>query len=289
VAGEPTETILNADWSTHGLWLARHIAARHAGSASVIGICGAQGSGKSTLSNLLRGVLAEQHGLRTAILSLDDLYLTRSERQQLARHVHPLLATRGVPGTHDVVLGAQLLRKLRALCSGESLRLPYFVKAADERAAPEDWPVVEGPIDVILFEGWCVGVPPQTADELPAPVNELEANEDADGRWRRWVNERLIFDYPAMFALIDELIFLQVPDWDSVFRWRQQQEADNAAAARSGADANRLMDAAALRRFLQHYERLTRHALRVMPARADVLVALGANHGIVEIRDRAPS
>jgi D-glycerate 3-kinase len=70
----------------------------------VLGLCGAQGSGKSTLAAALARMLARD-GTRTAILSLDDIYLTRAERLQLAREVHPLFATRGAPGTHDVALG----------------------------------------------------------------------------------------------------------------------------------------------------------------------------------------
>ena len=81
------------------------------GHPLVLGICGAQGSGKSTLAEALAERL-ERDGLACAVLSLDDLYLTRAERERLARGVHPLLATRGPPGTHDTSLGIAVLDAL---------------------------------------------------------------------------------------------------------------------------------------------------------------------------------
>ena len=139
-------------------------------------------------------------------------------------------------------------------------------------------------MDLILFEGWCVGVPPQTAEELREPVNALEAQDDADGRWRHAVNDALAGDYAEWFAMIDAQVFLQVPDFECVHRWRRQQEQDTAQRA-AGAAAGLLSDAQ-LARFIQHYERLSRHALRVLPSRADVLLTLDAHHVVqrMEIR-----
>ena len=98
----------------------------------VVGINGCQGSGKSTLADFLQQFL-EYQGLSVASLSIDDLYLTRAQRQQLAKTVHPLLQTRGVPGTHDTAMGIALIDQLRQLSKGEQLRLPRFDKASDDR------------------------------------------------------------------------------------------------------------------------------------------------------------
>jgi D-glycerate 3-kinase len=239
-------------------------------AAPITGINGAQGSGKSTLAARLAARLRERHGLHAVVLSLDDLYLPRAQREALARQVHPLLRTRGVPGTHDLELGVALLEDLR---SGARPRLPKFVKAQDERTPQSGWTAPPQAADLVLFEGWCVGTPPQDDAALVEPVNELEAREDGDGRWRRWVNARLAQDYPRLFGLVDRLVFLQAPDFDSIFRWRRQQELGNAQAGGGMA-----MDEPALRRFIQHYERLTRQALAVLPRRADVLVELGPAH-----------
>lgn len=258
-------------------WLAR----QHGEGAHVIGINGSQGSGKSTLAAQLQALLLRQHGLRAAVLALDDLYLGRAERERLAQQVHPLLRTRGVPGTHDVALGVNLLEELAA-CAGP-VRIPQFVKALDERALEPAWAEVAAPADLVLFEGWCVATPPQEQDALRRPLNELEAREDGDGRWRHYVNEQLATIYPPLFRRIDRTVFLQAPDFDSIFRWRRQQEDQNVQAAGAGAAG---MDPAALRRFIQHYERLTRHALEVLPARADALIRLGPQHEWLELRLR---
>lgn len=262
------------------LWIARE--RRACGRCLVVGINGAQGTGKSTLAAALRLLLGGA-GLRATVLSIDDLYLTRQQRSVLARSVHPLLATRGVPGTHDVETGIRLLERLQALGSSESLRLSRFDKLADDRLPAEQWAIVEGPIDVVLFEGWCVGTPPQADAELDAPVNALESREDADGRWRRWVNDRLRSDYPALFARIDRLIFLRAPGVDQVLAWRAQQEAELVRSTDGAAGAGSGMNEAELRRFVQHYERLTRHALAVLPAQADVCVDLAQDHRITRV------
>ena len=75
----------------------------------IIGINGSQGSGKSTLADYLCTMLNERYQLRCVSLSLDDFYLTKLERQQLASQVHPLLETRGVPGTHDIPLALETI------------------------------------------------------------------------------------------------------------------------------------------------------------------------------------
>lgn len=271
-------------------WIA---GAAGAGAASVVGVNGAQGSGKTTLALRLKDQLARQYGLRAAVLSLDDLYLPRAARERLAAEVHPLLRTRGVPGTHDVGLGLRLLEELTrpgAAAEPGATRIPVFVKALDDRAPEAQWRAVETPVDVVLFEGWCVGTPAQAEQELGEPVNALEALEDADGRWRRYVNRQLATAYAPLFARIDRLVFLQAPDFDSIFRWRMQQEQQNLEAARSapgGAGVAAAPSAEQLRRFIQHYERLTRHALAVLPARADAVAELGPRHELLNLRFRS--
>lgn len=266
-------------------WIARQH--REAG-VRLIGLNGAQGSGKSTLAAQLQYRLADTHGLQLAVLALDDLYLTRAARRRLAASVHPLLVTRGVPGTHDVVLGAELLRRLHGLHGGESVSIPRFSKATDDRLPGSDWTQIDGPIDLVLFEGWCVGTPPQTASALQLPVNALEAEADAGGVWRRWVNAQLAGPYRQWFAPLQRLIFLQAPTFDCVLGWRLQQERTN-NAREAGGDPGRLMDETALRRFIAHYERLTRHALAVLPQTADALVSLTLERSVRAVTFRNDS
>jgi D-glycerate 3-kinase len=270
----------------HEQALAQWLAAQARGAEPlVVGINGAQGSGKSTLSLVLQRLLAEQHGLRCVILALDDLYLGREERLRLAATVHPLLRTRGVPGTHEVDLGARLLQQLRQLRSEDPpVPLPRFLKRLDKRAAEDAWPRIGGPLDVILFEGWCVGTPPQDEAALREPVNPLEALEDAEGHWRHYANQQLAGSYQALFNPISKLIFLRAPDFDSIFRWRLQQEAQNEAEPGPAAHSTQAMGPEQLKRFIQHYQRLTQHALKVMPERADVVLELGPEHEVRGLR-----
>jgi D-glycerate 3-kinase len=245
--------------------------AADAGGPIVVGLCGSQGSGKSTMAAFLALLLAEQ-GLPTAILSLDDLYLDPEARPVA---IHPLFATRGVPGTHDVALGLATIDRLRAARPAETTRIPRFDKAHDRRFPADQWAPFVGPARVILFEGWCVGAPPQPAEALGAPVNVLEAEEDAEGRWRGHVNACLAGPYRALFSRIDFLVFLRAPSFERVFAWRRRQEEK--LRVRVGQGAGGLMDDAALRRFIMHYERLTRFILAIFPARADLVVALDAD------------
>ncbi len=237
----------------------------------VVGICGPQASGKSTLSAVTRRLLQDR-GLRVALFSLDDLYLTHAARQVLGRQVHPLLATRGVPGTHDVSLGLALIEALRR--PGEA-NLPVFDKALDDRRPPAHWPRFEGPADVVLFEGWCVGARPQDATALAQPINDLERSRDPDGTWRRFVNQALAGPYQHLFGRIDLQVLLRAPGFAVVLDWRREQERKlRVRLAREGGDASRTMSDEQIADFIAHYERLTRWILDEMPRRADVVIEL---------------
>jgi D-glycerate 3-kinase len=256
--------------------LAGYIAGRanSGGAPHLVGIAGAQGTGKSTAAALLTCLLEAGLGLRCATLSLDDLYLTQAERAELARRVHPLLATRGVPGTHDVALGQRVLGALAAAGPGQRVRLPRFDKARDDRALESEFAEVEGPFDCVLFEGWCVGARPEPEAALARPINALEREQDPDGRLRRFANAQLAGPYRTLFAEIDTLVFLAAPDLQSSLAWRTRQEHE--LRARHGAGTG--MDDAQLARFVQHYERISRHMLQEMPGRADVVLRLDRDH-----------
>ncbi|MGB5266500.1 MAG: hypothetical protein WBN30_07930 [Polyangiales bacterium] len=263
----PSDALIAELYVPMTAWVADHVEDR----MTVLGLNGAQGTGKSTLARLLQRLLGRVHGVRAAIVSLDDLYLSRAQRLERARTIHPLLATRGVPGTHDVDLGIRVLRCLR---EGRPIALPRFDKAKDERHRVADWPPWEGRCDLVIFEGWCMGARPQRSAELEAPVNELERMEDPTGDWRWYVNRELGRRYQALFAELDMLLMLRPPGFDAVYAWREEQEA-RLRAARSGPE---VMTPAEVRRFVMHFERLTRFMWEEMPARADVVIDLGEDH-----------
>jgi len=255
---------------------------RHDDNPLLFGINGAQGTGKSTLADFLAKAAEELFGWRTAVLSIDDFYLTRAERQVLARDVHPLFATRGVPGTHDMTMLSNVLDQIENLPADAAMRLPRFDKSTDERAKESTWPTVDGPLDMVVLEGWCVGSEAQKDDAMREPVNDLEREEDADGSWRTTANEKLAVLYEPVFARLDALVFLAAPSFEAVFRWRLEQE-QKLADATAGSE---IMDESEVARFIRFYERITRHNLRVLPERADVVLTLDENHAVVAIRGR---
>ncbi|MEO8309507.1 MAG: kinase, partial [Pseudomonadota bacterium] len=186
----------------------------------VVGLCGAQGSGKSTAAAALVEIL-QLDDLPAVALSIDDFYLPRAERMALAQRVHPLLITRGVPGTHDVELAQATID---SLAEDEPTLLPSFDKATDDRRPRNQWRACQGPMRVVILEGWCVGALPQTAEQLAIPVNALERNEDPDGRWRDYVNAALAGRYRTLYDRLSPLVLLAAPSFEVVQRWRGEQE-----------------------------------------------------------------
>jgi D-glycerate 3-kinase len=244
----------------------------------VVGLCGPQGSGKSTGAEVLR-MLLEAGGARSAIVGLDDLYLSREARRELARRVHPLLATRGPPGTHDPALGLSLIA---ALTTQEAVASPRFDKASDDRAPQSAWPIVTGPADIVVFEGWCVGARPEAPDALARPINTLEMRQDTDGRWRRFVNEALGGPYQALFAGIGLLVMLRPPSFEAILDWRIEQE-HKLRDRRAGAA---ILSDEAVGVFIQHFERVARWLDAEMPSRADVVVTLDKARRATDLRIR---
>lgn len=233
----------------------------------VYGLAGLPGTGKSTLAAQM-AALAATRGITLATISIDDFYFGRRQRQALARHVHPLLASRGPPGTHELPLA---LATLAALRRGEPVALPRFDKLADTRRPPSRWRHPAGTPRLVVFEGWFLKTPPQAPLELDTPINTLEREEDPDGRWRRHCNDALAA-YADLWRQLDWLTWLQPPGVEIVPDWRWQQERQ-LQASRPRAPG---MDRAGVGRFMQLFERVGRQALRTLPDLADRVIALDA-------------
>ena len=247
----------------------------------IVGVNGPQGSGKSTLAQFLALLLSSAYDMRVAVLSIDDFYLTKAERQKLAEDVHPLLATRGAPGTHDVELGCSVMMSLVNAKPNDVTRIPRFDKLNDDRRPKDQWELYKGAPDIIIFEGWCVGVRPQPDGLLTEPVNDLERLEDASGVWRRLVNNAIADDYPALFDLIDMLVYLKPPDFECVYNWRgRQEERLSEATSEPGVHA---MGERELQRFIMHYERLTRFMMEDLPGHADVVINIDEAQQVVGV------
>lgn len=252
--------------------LATGLASRHRDGLLTVGISGAQGTGKSTFARLLAVVLERIFEKNTLVVSMDDFYYTRAERKRLAARVHPLLQTRGVPGTHDVALMRSVVSDLKARRNTE---VPTLSKGDDDRS--EMVPVMGGALDVLIVEGWCWGATPGADASLQAPVNTLEELRDPGGQWRRYVNQQLKSGgYRELFAEADTTYFLAAPDFEAVFHWRWQQERGLTAGAR-------VMNEEQVREFVMFYQRITERMLRDMPNRASLTMFLDDRH-----RVRAP-
>ncbi len=256
--------------------LSRYIVESSNDRPVLVSINGAQGTGKSTLTTLVRQIIESGTGLRVASFSLDDFYLTRQQRIDLAGQVHPLLRTRGVPGTHDLGL---LVNTLDRLMSGKACKLPVFNKAMDDRCSEADWTSYERGVDIILFEGWCNNSPTQTPLELDTAINELEEQEDPDATWRQYSNEKLGEYYQQVYKHTDLCVMLKAPNFEHVYLWRRLQEQK----LRDRTDNDHLshvMNDEQLKRFIQHYERITRHTLVHLPEQADIVLPIDTNHMI---------
>ena len=252
--------------------LADEARARRPEQPALIGISGAQGSGKSHHAH----AFAHAHA-RVAHFSLDDVYLTRAERVKLAEAVHPLFATRGVPGTHDLPLALRTIERLRRADDSEETPLPRFDKARDDRMPEALWPRYVGRPDALLTEGWCLGA--TAIDPQPAPLNALEAREDPNGHWRAAVGEALA-RYQPFFASFDAIVYLQAPSFEIVHRWRREQEEKMLGRVLTAEED------AALDRFIQHYERITRSML-AGGHRAGWIVRLDENRAVLGVEQRA--
>lgn len=245
----------------------------------IIGINGAQGAGKTTFSKLLKVVLEQKFGMKVVQLSIDDFYLSRAAREELANSVHPLLRTRGVPGTHDVKMAESVLSSLSSAQDSSVTIIPRFNKAMDDPYPQSQWDRFVGRPNVILFDGWFMGAVEQKETELLAPVNELEKLEDPYCIWRRYVNSQLKDNYKSLFDKIDLLVMLKVSSFDKVYEWRLLQE-EKLRIVTANKENKHVMSKDELVRFISHYERLTKFILKEMPSRADMLFNVSNDHRI---------
>lgn len=248
----------------------------------LVGINGCQGSGKTTLADALVMLLESQHQLKAIALSIDDFYLTRSEREQLAKSVHPLFKTRGVPGTHDIKLANKIIEQLTSP-DHQRVAIPRFDKAIDDRSPAQTWESISAPVDIVILEGWCVGSSAEAETNLLNPVNSLEASEDAKGIWRHYANNCLRYEYQTLFKQVDLWVMLKAPSFDTVYRWRMEQEnklREKKTLARE--DMSQVMSASEVERFIRHYQRITENTLKTLPDKVNFLLTLDENRNIVD-------
>ncbi len=245
----------------------------------IIGLTGGQGTGKSTISNILKIILKEAYKLETVIFSIDDFYKTLNERKKISKNISNLFFTRGVPGTHDTKMLLKCINNLKNK-NFKKMIIPKFNKSIDDRCPKKEWLNVKKKPNIVIFEGWCVGATAQKNKDLNIPINKLEKQKDHKRIWRQKVNSELKKDYNKIFNLIDKLIFLKVPSFKYVFKWRLLQEKK----LRINAKGNKTMDDKQIQNFVMYYERITKHMLETLPKTADMVISIDEKHKLKSIR-----
>ena len=245
----------------------------------VIGLTGGQGSGKSTISNILKIILKKKFNLDTVVFSIDDFYKTLHERKNMSKKINHLFLTRGVPGTHDTKLLYKCLKNLKKN-SFKNFFIPRFDKSIDDRYIKKKWTKVLKKPNIVIFEGWCVGAKPQKNADLIKPVNELEKLEDKKLVWRKKVNNELKNDYKKIFNLIDNLIFLKVPSFNHVYKWRLLQEKK----LKKSSKGKKIMNSKEIKKFIMFYERITCNMMQTLDSKAKILINIDAKHRLKSIR-----
>ena len=245
----------------------------------IIGLSGGQGTGKSTISQILKIILKEGFNLETVIFSIDDFYKTRKDRKIMAKKISPLFLTRGVPGTHDAKMLFNCIKNLKKN-RFKKMTVPKFDKSKDDRIPKSKWLAVKKKPNIVIFEGWCVGVTSQKEKDLVIPINKLEKQKDKKRIWRQTVNKELQKNYQKIFNLIDKLIFLKVPSFKYVYKWRLLQEKK----LRTKSRGNKTMSNEQVKNFIMYYERLTKNMLKILPKKANTVISIDESHRLKSIK-----
>ncbi len=239
----------------------------------IIGLSGGQGAGKSTITSILKLIFKKKYGLDLCVFSIDDFYKTKAERIKMSKKIHPLFATRGVPGTHDIKLLNKVIQKLKKK-KFKSVLIPKFDKSTDDRFKKIKWQKIKKIPDIILLEGWCVGAIQQKKSELLKPINTIEKKFDKRLIWRNKVNNLLKNEYKKLFNKIDKLVYLKVPDFNHIFKWRLLQEQKLKLTSKS----KKTMSKTQIKEFIMFYERITKHMMKNFSKISDLTVFLDKNH-----------
>ena len=239
----------------------------------LVGLGGGQGVGKTTISGILKLILNKVFLLETVIFSIDDFYKTSSERKEMSKNISKLFFTRGVPGTHDINMLSKVIKRLKKK-KFRKILIPKFDKSSDDRFPKSKWTKVERKPNIIIFEGWCVGAKSQKQNSLKKPINELEREEDKDLNWRKKVNCELNSNYKKIFKLIDIFVFLKVPNFKFVYKWRLLQEKK----LRKSSKGKKIMNNSEVKRFIMFYERITRNMFKSLSIKPKILVKIDTRH-----------
>ncbi len=241
-----------------------------------VGLAGGQGTGKTTISSLIRIILTKYFKFNVFRISIDDFYKTRKERISLSKRVHPMLLTRGVPGTHDIIMMLNFFRQSKSK-KFKRLKLPKFNKAIDDRCNKKKWYDLKKRPDVIIFEGWCVGAKSEKNITLKKTINSLEKAKDQKQIWRKYVNHQLNSKYKNLYSQLNCLVYLKAKNFSLLQKWRLKQERKLWVKSKV---KSKIMSRGDVLNFMQTYQRITQNMFRHMPKYASVIFNLNSNHQI---------
>ena len=248
----------------------------------IIGLAGGQGSGKTTISSILTLILKKYFKLNVFKVSIDDFYKTRKDRKSLSKNKHPLLMTRGVPGTHDVDLMLNFFKKIKNK-NFKTMQIPKFNKAIDDRCQKNLWYKIKTKPDVVIFEGWCVGARPQLNNQLKKPINSLEKVYDQGAKWRNHVNNQLKTKYKILFKQLDGFLYLKAKNFNLLREWRLKQERKLWIKTKNKKNL-KIMSNGDVINFMQTYQRITQNMFKHAPKYSSIILNLNSNHQIKTIK-----
>ena len=243
-----------------------------------VGLAGGQGTGKTTISSLIRIILTKYFKLNVFRISIDDFYKTRKERINLSKRIHPILLTRGVPGTHDINMMLNFFRKSKSK-KFKRLKLPTFNKAIDDRFNKKKWYDLKKRPDVIIFEGWCVGAKSEKNTTLKKTINSMEKSKDQKQIWRKYVNQQLKSKYKNLYSQLHCLIYLRAKNFSLLQKWRLKQERKLWIKSKLKSNL-KIMSKGDVINFMQTYQRITQNMFKYMPKYASIILNLNTNHQI---------
>jgi D-glycerate 3-kinase len=243
-----------------------------------VGLAGGQGTGKTTTSSLIKIILTKYFKLKVFKISIDDFYKTRKERISLSKRVHPMLLTRGVPGTHDINMMLNFFKKVKSR-KFKKLRIPNFNKAIDDRFDKKKWYDLNQKPDVIIFEGWCVGAKPENNITLKKTINSMEKAKDQKQIWRKYVNQQLKSKYKNLYSQLNCLIYLKAKNFSLLQEWRLKQERKLLFKSKKNSKS-KIMNKEDVLSFMQTYQRITQNMFKNMPKHASIIFNLNSNHQI---------
>ena len=243
-----------------------------------VGLAGGQGTGKTTISSIAKIILEKHFELKVFKISIDDFYKTRKERLNLSKKVHPMLMTRGVPGTHDIKAMLNFFKKAKSK-KFKKMKIPNFNKVVDDRFPKKNWYDISEKPDVIIFEGWCVGAKAELNKTLKRAINSLEKVNDQKLIWRKYVNKQLKTKYKELYSQLNCMIYLKAKNFSLLQKWRLKQEHKLWLKTKK-LSKHKIMNKSSVINFMQTYQRVTENMFKKMPKYASIILNLNSNHQI---------